>query len=144
MAGYEQTIIVGNVGRDPETRYTQSGASVTSFSVAVSRRWKDKTSGETKENTNWYNVSCWGAIGDTVVKFVKKGTQIMVTGTVSARAYTGTDGQMRSSLDLRADNFQLLGGRGENTGQYANESGGDYNATYEGSSNASSVDDIPF
>lgn len=142
MAGYEQTIIVGNVGRDPETRYIPSGASVTSFSVAVSRRWKDKTSGETKENTNWYNISCWGPIGETAAKFIKKGTQVMVTGTVSARAYTGNDGQMRSSLDLRADNFQLLGGRGDSMSQ-----DNDNNYSYDNNNSGgggSSVDDIPF
>lgn len=142
MAGYEQTIIIGNVGRDPDQpRFLANGSSVTSFSVAVSRRWKDKQTGDQKENTNWYRVNCWGVQADLVSRLVRKGQQIMVTGTVAASAYTGQDGQMRSSLDLRCDNFQLLGGRGE--GGSEGSSGSD-NYGGQSDNNPSDMGDIPF
>ncbi|MEL6526220.1 MAG: single-stranded DNA-binding protein, partial [Chloroflexota bacterium] len=97
MAGYEQCTIVGNVGRDPEMRYLQSGANVTSFSVAVTTRWTDRNTNERREKTNWYNVSCWGRLAEIANQYVTKGTQIMVVGTVSARAWSGQDGEARAS-----------------------------------------------
>ncbi|MGB7337358.1 MAG: single-stranded DNA-binding protein [Phototrophicaceae bacterium] len=140
MAGFEQTIIIGNVGRDPEMRYLQSGASVTSFSVAVTTRWTDRTTNEKRERTNWLNVSCWNKLAEIANQYVKKGTQIMVQGTVSARAYMGQDGEPRSSLDLRAENFQLLGGRGDNEGG----SNYDDSNNYDGGNSPQDLDDIPF
>lgn len=143
MAGFEQTIIIGNVGRDPEMRYLQSGASVTSFSVAVTTRWTDRNTNEKREKTNWYSVSCWNKLSEIANQYVKKGTQIMIQGTVSARAYMGQDGEPRASLDLRAENFQLLGSRGDNSGggNY-NDGGGNYNNNQGG--NPQDLDDIPF
>jgi single-strand DNA-binding protein len=141
MAGYEQTIVVGNVGRDAEMRYTQSGAAVTSFSVAVTTRWTDGQTNERREKTNWYSVSCWGRQAEIANQYVRKGTQIMVIGTVSARAYTGQDGQPRSSLDLRCNSFQLLSGRDDAGGG----GGGDMGRGYDEYSNApQDMDDIPF
>lgn len=141
MAGFEQTIIIGNVGRDPEMRYLQgsSGAAVTSFSVAVTTRWTDRNTNEKREKTNWYSVSCWNRLAEVANQYVKKGTQIMIQGTVSARAYTAQDGEARASLDLRADNFQLLGGRGDGGG---GDSGYDDGGNY--SNNPQDLDDIPF
>ncbi len=116
--GYEQTIIIGNVGRDPETRRTQSGETVTSFSLAVTRTWRDRNTNEQKESTNWYSVSLWGTRWDGVLPYIRKGKQLMVIGTVTARPYMGQDGTAKASLELRADTVQLLGGRGDadNTG----------------------------
>lgn len=139
MAGYEQTIIVGNVGRDPEMRYLPSGAGVCSFSVAVTTRWNDRQSGEKREKTNWYRVSCWGRLGETANQYVRKGTPIMVVGTVEAQAYMSQDNTPRASLDLRAQNFQLLGSRGDNAGD------GSYDAGYDDGYEAPQRDDdIPF
>lgn len=135
MAGYESTTIIGHVGRDVESRHIGNGASVASFTVAVSRRWTDKQSGETRENTNWYKVSAWGKLGEIAVKYVQKGTQIMVVGTVTANAYKGQDGEPRASLELRADTFQLLGSRGESNG---NSEYDDYAPPPK------ELDDIPF
>lgn len=142
MAGYEQTIIVGNVGRDPELRQTQSGASVTGFSVAVTTRWTDRQTNERREKTNWYSVSCWGRLAEVANQYVRKGTQIMVIGTVTARAWTDNNGESRASLDLRADNFQLLGSRNDNMGDGGS---GGYDDEYSSSSNPpQNIDDIPF
>ncbi len=111
MAGYQQTIIVGNVGRDPELRYTQSGVAVCDFSVAVSRKWTDRNSNEPREKTIWFRVTAWRSLAETCNQFVRKGMQIMVTGEVDASAYVGQDGEARASLDLTAQNVQFLGSR---------------------------------
>ncbi|WP_119065924.1 single-stranded DNA-binding protein [Aggregatilinea lenta] len=113
MAGYQYTIIIGNVGRDPEMRYTQSGVAVCDFSVAVSRRWTDRTTNERREQTTWFRVTAWRALAETVNQYVHKGMQIMVTGMVEASAFMGQDGQPRASLDLTAQDVQFLGQRGD-------------------------------
>jgi single-strand DNA-binding protein len=115
MAGYQYTIIIGNVGRDPELRYTSTGAAVCSFSVAVSRSWTDKNSNEPREETTWFKVSAWRALAETANQYVHKGMQIMVTGEVKASAYAGKDGTPQASLELTARNIQFLGRRGEGT-----------------------------
>ncbi|NWF69663.1 MAG: single-stranded DNA-binding protein [Chloroflexi bacterium] len=111
MAGYQQMIIVGNVGRDVTLRYTQSGVAVADFSVAVTRRFG---SGEQRtEKTLWVRVTCWRNLAEIANQYVKKGTQIMVVGTVEVSAYLDKAGQPAATLELTADNFQLLGSRGE-------------------------------
>lgn len=113
MAGYQYTVIVGNVGRDPELRYTQSGVAVCDFSVAVSRRWMDRSTNENKEETTWFRVSAWRGLAETCNQYVHKGMQIMVAGRVNASAFLGQDGQPRASLELTALDVQFLGRRGE-------------------------------
>ncbi len=141
MAGFAQTIIIGNVGRDPEMRYLQSGAGVCSFSVAVSRRWNDKNSNEQKEKTVWYRITCWRQLAETANNYVHKGMQIMVVGELEpAHAYLDNSGQPAATLELTAQNFQFLGQRGDNQG---GGSGG-YEDQYSGGQGASNVDDIPF
>ena len=130
MAGYQYTVIIGNVGRDPEMRYTQSGVAVCSFSVAVSRRWMDKNSNEQREKTTWFRVSAWRQLGETANQYVHKGMQIMVAGEVDASAYVGQDGQPRASLEITARDIQFLGRRGE-----AEEVGGEA---------PTEADDLPF
>jgi single-strand DNA-binding protein len=109
MAGYQYTIIIGNVGRDPELRYTQAGVAVCDFSVAVTRRWNDRSSNEPHEKTTWFRVSAWRGLAETCQQYVKKGLPIMVTGEIDASAYTGQDGQARASLDMTAQTVQFLG-----------------------------------
>jgi single-strand DNA-binding protein len=116
MAGWAQTIIIGNVGRDPELRYTAAGVAVCDFSVAVTRRFGRDETGDTREKTTWYRVTCWRQRAEIAAQYVHKGMQIMVVGTVEASAYTDRSGQPAASLDLTADNFQMLGGRDGGTG----------------------------
>lgn len=113
MAGYQYTIIIGNVGRDPEMRYTQSGVAVCDFSVATTKRWTDRTTNEKREQTTWFRVTAWRALAETVNQYVHKGMQIMVTGTVEASAYAGQDGTPRATLELTAQDVQFLGQRGD-------------------------------
>lgn len=107
---YSKTIIVGNLGRDPELRYTQSGDAVCGFSVAVSRKWTDKR-GEPQEETTWFNVSVFGAQAEPCSKYLAKGRQVLIDGDVKARAYANKDGSPGASLDLKAHSVQFLGGR---------------------------------
>lgn len=123
MAGYQYTVIVGNVGRDPELRYTQSGVAVCDFSVAVSRRWGDRQSGQQREKTTWFRVSAWRGLAETTSQFVHKGMQIMVAGEVDVSAYVGQDGEARGSLELTARDIQFLGRAGERTDMPDDEGG---------------------
>jgi len=131
MAGYQYTIIIGNVGRDPEMRYTQSGVAVCDFSVAVSRQWTDRTTNEQREKTTWFRVSAWRGLAETCNQYVRKGMQIMVAGEIDASAYQGQDGQPRASLDLTAREIKFLGRRGE--------AGEEMGAAYP-----SEAEDLPF
>src|SRR5688572_5225102 len=149
MAGaFEQTIIIGNVGRDPELRYTQGGVPVVDFSVAVTTRWKDTNSNEQKEKTNWYRITAWRGLAEVCGKFGKKGMSVMVTGTVSASSYMGQDGQPRASLDLTARDIQFLtraddasGGNYSSGGGSSSGSGGNYD---DYTPPPQDMDDIPF
>jgi single-strand DNA-binding protein len=143
MAGWQQTIVVGNVGRDPELRYTPSGRAVCGFSVAVTERWTDRQTNEQREKTTWYSVSVWGPQGETVNKFVKKGSQVMVIGDVSARAYTNNAGEPAASLDLNARDVRFLSGGGGGGGEYGG--GDDYGGREDDfSAPPRDMNDIPF
>lgn len=113
---YEQTIILGNLGRDPELRYTPSGQAVCDFSVAVSTTWNDRTTNEKRERTNWYRVSAWGQLGETCSRYLAKGRQVLVIGTVEARAYMDKSGQPAASLELRAQQVRFVGTRADAEG----------------------------
>jgi single-strand DNA-binding protein len=136
MAGYQYTIIVGNVGRDPEMRYTQTGVAVASFSVAVSESWTDKNANERKEKTTWFKVSAWRGLAEVVSQHVRKGMQVMVTGEVKASAYMGKDGEPQASLELTAKDFKFLGRKSDN----ASEAAGDNDAAYD----QFEPEDLPF
>lgn len=125
MAGWSQTIIVGNVGRDVNFKYTQSGVPVADFSVAVTRRFGGRDGGERQEKTTWYRVTCWRNLAEIANQYVRKGTQIMVIGQADVSSYLDKSGQPAATLELTADNFQMLGSRGE--GGEGRSGGGDYN-----------------
>lgn len=147
MAGYEYVCIVGNVGRDPETREV-GDSSVTNFSVAVTNRWKDRNSGEQREKTKWFRVSCWRGLADVTKRYVHKGMQVMVIGTIDTSAYMGKDGEPKASLDLTAQNVQFLSGSRD--GQSSDGGNASTEPSYGGDDFAPQVpsdnddDDIPF
>ena len=131
---YQKTIIVGNLGRDPEMRYTPSGTAVTNFTVAVNRKWTGQ-SGEQQEKTTWFRVAAWDKLAELCNQYLSKGRLVLVEGDVEARSWTSQDGEARASLELRAWNVRFLGG----AGQASDYEGG---ALREGSPTAE--DDIPF
>ena len=117
-----KVILVGNLGRDAETKFTPGGSSVTKFSVATGRRWKDQQSGEWKEETNWSNVTLWRA--ENLAPYLTKGKQVYVEGRLQTRSYEDKDGKKVYATDVVADDVILLGGRGEGGG--GGEEGGGY------------------
>jgi single-strand DNA-binding protein len=106
-----KVILVGNLGRDAETKFTPSGTAVTRFSVATTRSWKDQQSGEWKEETNWTNVTLWRQEG--VANYLTKGRQVYVEGRLQTRSYEDKDGKKVYATDVIADDVILLGGRGD-------------------------------
>jgi single-strand DNA-binding protein len=109
-----QVILIGHLGRDAETAYTASQVSVTKFSVATNRRWKDQQTGEWKEETNWTNVVLWR--GENVAPYLTKGKQVYVQGRIQTRSYEDKDGKKVYATEVVADDGILLGGRGEGGG----------------------------
>ena len=107
---YEQTIIIGNVGREPEMRYTANGTAVTNFSVAVNRRWKDKD-GKPVEKTKWFRITAWGKLAETCNQYLSKGRQVLVVGEIDASAYTNQAGEPVASLELTAREVKFLSGK---------------------------------
>lgn len=107
---FQQTLVVGRVGRDPEMRFTPGGVPVTNFSVAVDRRWTD-ASGQVQEKVTWFRVVCWRKLAEVVAEYAKKGQRILVAGEIDASAWTDRDGSPRASLELTADRVRFLGDR---------------------------------
>lgn len=107
---YQHTVIVGNLGRDPEMRYTPSGIPVTTFSVAVSRKWKGQD-GEMHEKTTWFRVTAWRKLAELCNQYLSKGRQVLVEGDVEASAWMGQDGEPRATLELTAQTVRFLGTR---------------------------------
>ena len=106
---YQQLLIVGNLGNDPELRYMADGTPVANFNVAVNRRWTGQD-GTPQEETTWFRVAAWRKLAETCNQYLRKGRQVMVIGRVSARAYTAANGELRASLDVTADTVRFLGG----------------------------------
>jgi single-strand DNA-binding protein len=106
-----KVILVGNLGRDAETKFTPSGASVTRFAVATSRSWKDQQTNEWKEETNWTNVVLWRQ--ENLANYLTKGKQVYVEGRLQTRSYDDKDGKKVYTTEVVADDVLLLGGRGE-------------------------------
>jgi single-strand DNA-binding protein len=111
MASVNKVIIVGNLGADPETRYTPSGDAVTNIRVATTDRWKDKASGEMKEATEWHRISFFGRLAEVAGEYLKKGSQVYIEGSLRTRKWQDKDGQDRYSTEIRGDVMQMLGRR---------------------------------
>jgi single-strand DNA-binding protein len=125
MASVNKVIIVGNLGRDPETRYLPSGEAVTNISVATTETWKDKASGEKKEATEWHRISFFGKLAEIAGEYLKKGSQVYVEGQLRTRKYQDKEtGKDRYSTEIRADRMQMLGSRA-GAGVPSDDSGGD-------------------
>jgi single-strand DNA-binding protein len=137
---YQKLILIGNLGRDPEMRYTADGTPVTSFSVATNKRWTDQ-SGQQQERTVWFRVSAWRRLAETCNQYLSKGSRVLVEGELTEpRPWQGRDGEWHASLEVTAWTVRFLGGRGD-----ADTSGSapaDYDA--EGPSDVTTEEEIPF
>ena len=117
-----KVILVGNVGKDPELRYTSSGTAVTTFSLATSERFKDK-SGEQQEKTEWHNIVAWRNLAEICGKYLQKGKQVYIEGKIQTRSYEDRDGNKKYITEIVADQMQMLGGKVESKPQQSNQGG---------------------
>jgi len=126
--GVNKVILIGNLGADPETRYTASGSAITSVSLATSENWKDKQTGEAQERTEWHRVKFFGRLAEIAGEYLKKGRQVYIEGSIRSSKYTDKEGVERWSTDIIANEMQMLGGSGEGGSRGGGEGGGGYRA----------------
>jgi single-strand DNA-binding protein len=131
--GINKVIIVGNLGADPETRYTGAGTAITSLRLATSEQWTDKQSGEKQERTEWHRVKIFGKLAEIAGEYLKKGRQVYIEGSLRTDKYTDKDGIERYSTDIIASEMQMLGGQGDGGG-HQRGSGGGYGGQQRGGS----------
>lgn len=110
-----KVILVGRLGRDPETRYTGGGQAVANFSVATDESYKDKN-GERQKRTEWHKIVVWGKQAEIAQQYLKKGSLVFIEGRIQSREWQDKEGQKRTSFEIVANNFRMLGGRGDNAG----------------------------
>lgn len=143
-----KVILIGNLGRDAETKFTPSGQARTTFSIATTRQWKDRQTGENKEQTDWHNIVAWGK--ERVAEYLKKGKHVYVEGRLTTRSYENNEGKTVYVTEVIADDIMLLGGGGGEEGGYSGggysrqERGGSTAAQDDGPNFSASDDDIPF
>ncbi|MFZ0485677.1 MAG: single-stranded DNA-binding protein [Arenicellales bacterium] len=153
--GVNKAILIGHLGRDPELRYSPSGAAVANVSIATTEAWKDKQTGEQQERTEWHRVVFFGRLAEIVGEYLKKGSQVYVEGRLQTRKWQDKEGGDRYTTEVVANDMQMLGGRGGGGGGGGPDSGGysdDYNQDSSQSGGGSSSsgssedfdDDIPF
>lgn len=146
--GINKVILVGNLGRDPEVRYSQGGDAIANLAVATSESWKDKTTGEQVEKTEWHRVVMFRRLGEIAGEYLKKGSKVYIEGKLQTRKWQDKEGQDRYTTEIVASEMQMLDSRGGSDGGNAGGSGGQ---AQPGSGQASAPDpdpdfddDIPF
>ena len=156
--GINKVILVGNLGNDPETRYAQSGSAITTISVATSESWKDKQTGEQREQTEWHNIVMYDRLAEIAAEYLKKGSQVYVEGKLRTRKWQDKEGRDRYTTEINANEMQMLGGRsggggggggGMGAGEARSEgraaaAGGSGRAPAAGPDESPFDDDIPF
>ncbi|CAH0348092.1 single-stranded DNA-binding protein [Aquabacterium sp. CECT 9606] len=138
MASINKVIIIGNLGRDPEVRYAPSGAAMCNVSVATTRNWKDKTSGDKVEETEWHRVVFYDRLAEIAGEYLKKGSPVYVEGRLKTRKWQDKDGKDTYTTEIVADQMQLLGGRDGGGGR----SGGGYGGGQAGGGQQGGGDDF--
>ena len=112
MAGVNKAIVIGNLGRDPELRYTAQGTAVANFTVATNESWTNKK-GEREERTEWHRIVAWGRTAELCAQYLSKGRSVYVEGRIQTREYEDREGQKRRTTEIVANTVQFLGGRGQ-------------------------------
>ena len=111
MASVNKVILIGNLGKDPEVRYAPSGSAICNITLATSRQWKDKTSGEKQEETEWHRVTFFDRLAEVAGEYLKKGKSVYIEGRLKTRKWTDKEGVERYSTDILADEMKMLGSR---------------------------------
>ena len=122
--GINKVILIGNLGKDPETRYMPSGGAVTNVTVATSESWKDKKTGQQQERTEWHRVIFFNKLAEIVGEYLKKGSKVYVEGSLRTRKWQGQDGQDRYTTEIVAREMQMLDSRGAGSGEPAQSAPG--------------------
>ena len=141
MASINKAILIGNLGADPELRYTSNGTAVASFNMATTERFKDRN-GEQQERTEWHSIVCWGRMGELANEYLRKGRSVYIEGRIQTRNYEDKDGIKRYKTEIVAQQMQFLGGRGQED-QQSGSSGGSATTPPEPEIPADD-DDLPF
>lgn len=127
--GINKAILIGNLGKDPETRYTAGGSAVTNIRIATNETWKDKQTGEQQERTEWHSVVFFARLAEIAAEYLRKGSTVYVEGRLQTRKWQDKDGQDRYSTEIVANEMQMLGGRGgAGGGSMPEEDGGQTSA----------------
>ena len=116
MRGVNKVILVGTLGKDPETKSFPNGGSITQFSIATSEAWVDKASGERKEQTEWHRIVLNNRLGEIAQQYLRKGSKVYIEGSLRTRKWTDQNGQERYSTEIRGDQMQMLDSRGQSDG----------------------------
>ncbi|CAN5869053.1 single-stranded DNA-binding protein [soil metagenome] len=141
---YQQITLIGNLGSDPEMRYTPSGVPVASFSLAVNKTWTGQD-GQRQDKTTWFRVTTWRKTAEIVSQYLNKGSKVLVVGELEdARTWTDRDGNQRASLEVTAQTVKFLSGRGDVTGVSESSSGGHASSNNHAESPELRDEDIPF
>ena len=148
MGSVNKVILVGNLGRDAEVRYTPGGAAVAKFSIATTEVWNDKA-GQRQERTEWHNIDLWGKQAESLSEYLVKGKQVYVEGRLQTDEYTDKEGQKKKSTKVRCERVVLLGGGGRGSGGSVDRgergtSAGGPSASHDDTSEPLTDDDIPF
>jgi single-strand DNA-binding protein len=114
--GINKVILIGNLGADPEVRYTPGGQAIANVRLATAESWKDKETGENQERTEWHRVVFFGRLAEIVKEYLRKGSQIYIEGRLQTRKWQGQDGQDRYTTEIVANDMQMLGSRGSSGG----------------------------
>jgi single-strand DNA-binding protein len=154
--GVNKVILVGNLGKDPEMKYTASGAAIANLTVATSESWTDKQSGEKKEQTEWHRVVFFRRLAEIAGEYLRKGSQVYIEGKLQTRKWQDQNGQDRYTTEVVGNEMQMLGSRGDSGGGAPSGGGGgggggfrnkppaQDNSNQQGSDGGFADDDIPF
>lgn len=149
--GVNKVILVGNLGNDPDMKYTASGAAIATISVATTDSWKDKQTGERQEKTEWHRVVFFSRLAEIAGEYLRKGSQVYIEGRLQTRKWQDQNGQDRYTTEIVGNEMQMLGGRGAETGNRPPQSGGFRDeapaqpaAAPAKADNSFTDDDIPF
>jgi len=142
MSGINKVILVGRLGQDPEVRYTPDGTAVANFTIATSDEWKDKTSGEKRERTEWHRIVAWRKLGEICGEYLSKGRQVYIEGKLQTRSWE-KDGVTRYTTEIVASDVQFLGGRDSGSYSGSSKSTSSYDSPAPPVPDAGD-DDIPF
>lgn len=121
--GVNKVILIGNVGSDPELKYTTNGAGVSNFSVATNETWMDKNTNERQERTEWHRIVAWGRLAEICNQYLRKGSKVYIEGRLQTRSWEGQDGQKRYTTEIVAQEMQMLDSR-EDSSNYGGGGGG--------------------